>query len=72
MDDDDKIKYESEIATLKNELEKITNENNTKSDEIARLQAYICKNLSSEKVNNSEEVKDFKTLYKETIKELGE
>lgn len=72
MDDDDKIKYESEIATLKDELEKITIENNTKSDEITRLQSYICKNLSSEKVINSDGIKDFKTLYKETLKELGE
>lgn len=72
MEDDEKVAFESEIATLKAELEKITAENNTKADEITRLQTYICKKLSSDKVDNPTDEKDFATLYRNTLKELGE
>lgn len=72
MEDDEKIKLESEIATLKADLDKANatiEDNNTK---ISELQTYICKHLSSPETKTNaptEDVKDFATLYADAIAE---
>ena len=65
---------ESENATYKADIETLKGTIATKETKISELQTYICKNLTTPKDPNtgSTEIKNFATMYKETLSLLKE
>lgn len=70
----DKItQLEAENNTFKADIEKLKTTITERDGKITELQTYICKNLTTPVTEKKDVggVKDFATLYKETLSELG-
>ena len=70
---DNLTQLEAENNTYKADIEKLKTTITERDGKITELQAYICKNLTSPVTEKKDVggVKDFATLYKETLSELG-
>lgn len=68
------IEYKASIDTANATIEDLTKQNADAKAEIAKLQSYICKYVTSDKPSKAEDVivdKSFNELYNETISKLN-
>ena len=68
------LEYKASIDTANATIEDLTKQNADAKAEIAKLQSYICKYVTSDKPSKAEDVrveKSFNELYNETISNLG-
>ena len=78
MDENEELKgkitqLESENATFKADIEKLTKSVTEKDNKISELQTYICKNLTTprEPKKDNIDVSSFADLYKETLSQMA-
>lgn len=68
------IEYKSAINTANATITDLTNQVESAKADIAKLQSYICKHITSDKppkAEDTKEVKSFNELYNETILKLN-
>lgn len=69
---DYEVELECKISDLNDQIAKLTEKSASDDTELTRLRKLIADKLSSPTVENPNVPKDFATLYKETVKELGD